>query len=581
MHGSRASLGIPRARGTTYTEDMLRRHAWIAFASLSIACAGPIAPAPVVTESTECTGDAWCWMRGRPIVVEGDRARGVVIAYGAEGTYLRWDEAQGGWSATPRPTTRTFTSAWSASEEDAWASDEMGSAWHWDGSAWTEAPSAAPILRVLAATDGSAWAIAGGDPSGHGATSGAHLLRHDASGWSEPIPPYAFCLGGDFALPAGEVWTAGLTCDASGTVENVEVRRWDGSAWQLVGAPIPDQGWFPSLTTTSDGRVQVDASGRFAWDGASWAPAYAPEYPQDLGIGETAFWDGYQWVRVPWTMAVEGAFRLDESHTWAWGAGRIYFSQSRLPTAEMFQPTIATPYDATSSAEAWGTMPTLLWAGGEARAAWGRSPSDVYRALESGALEHYDGATWSPVAVSSFVSGIEGSESDVWLATRDGVMRGDAGRGFRAVAVPSEVGVPDRVHVLDDGSVIAVAREGVLVLDGDAFGMVVPSENGWYTRDARGSSRYTLWIFQPASGRSNDVRVLHGSGRGDWTVVAAGEPVPPEDAELWLTGWGFVGQLDGSLTLPPSPLFDYQTEGWAGVDAVWLMSGTQAVRLAR
>lgn len=566
---------------------MLRRTLGLALVTLSLACAGPPAPPSVVSDPS-CAEGGWCWMRGRPLVVAGDRTTRVVIAYGAEGTFLSWNDAGRAWSAMPSPTSHTFTSAWSASESDAWASDDAGSAWHWDGRAWTETPAASPILRVLGMDDGSAWAIAGGEASGHGATSGAHLLRHDASGWSEPIAPYAFCLGGDFALPEGEVWTAGLVCDASGAVTSVEVRRWDGNAWQLVGAPIPDQGWFPSFTTTSDGRMQVDASGSFAWDGAAWTTVVPPEYPQDLGVGESAFYDGFQWVRVPWTMTIEGAFRLDESHTWAWGAGRIYFSQSRLPTEEQFQATIATPYDATASASAWGTMPTVLWAGGDARAAWGRSPSDVYRAREDGTLEHFDGAVWTPVAVSAFVRSIEGSDDEVWLATMDGVMRGDAQRGFSLVAVPSGISVPDRVHVLEDGSVIATAREAVLRVEGDVLTTLWSAEPGWYVGDASGPSTSALWILAPSAGRSNDVRLLHADAGGDLTTAWMGSfagwgALTTTQGETWLASRGALESLDD-----PSERYDAMpVESFDGLapfvtdDAVWVVAGAQAVRHAR
>src|SRR5688500_13729876 len=111
--------------------------------SMLLLLAGCTSPAPSTPvepgETFDCPAEGWCWVRGRPLTVDGDRERGIVHALGADGAFLRWDVDR--WSSAPVPTRRTLVSAWVASATNAWVSDDAGSAWHFDGAGWTESPA--------------------------------------------------------------------------------------------------------------------------------------------------------------------------------------------------------------------------------------------------------------------------------------------------------------------------------------------------------------------------------------------------------------------------------------------------------
>ena len=537
---------------------------------------------PSSTGSIECAPGSWCWVRGRPLTVERDR--GSIYAVGPDGAFQNWRD--GRWIAHPIPTTRATISAWIGGASDIWASDDAGSLWRFDGSAWRERPAGRPIARLLGAPDGSLWAMTAGTPEAHGGSSNSAMLRRDGDSWVAPVTPFPYCLGGDFvALAAGEVWSAGLYCDDTGRVLGAEVRRHDGASWQLVGARFAGANWYPTLSLV-EGRVRVHAAGYHEWNGTAWQLIVPPGYPQDLAPDEDAVSDGTAYVRVPRSFGCEGAIRLDAANAWCFGHGRIYFHDGAR-----WSQTIEDPFAETQPADRFGAMPPALWSGDDTRVAWGAGPDDVYRARTGtrSHLEHFDGARWT-VLLEETVSDIDGAgAADVWIATEGGLYHKD-GAALARVAVPDPMarGPITIVHALGGGAVLAASERALLSFDG-AWSLLYEAPPNQAITDVAGANRSDIWLTERTQGRSNDVALRRYDGNSWSQVMVDGLTMRGRLAtargETWLASVGFVTKLGANagprdrIAMPDWR--DYEAALWVGDDGVWLTTDRQARRHSR
>lgn len=530
------------------------------------------------TPTPTCSDDAWCWTRGRPITVIGDRPRGVVVGVGPAGAFLLWDGER--WVDVSVPTERTIVSGWSTGAGDAWASDLLGSAWQRASGTWIERPAAAPILRVLAGRDASAWAIAGGEASGHGGVSGARLLRFDGTAWIEAAPAYGFCVGGDFALaPDGAPWTVGLVCGVDGGVNGMEVRRWDGSAWALVGATLERQSWYPAFDVGVD-RMRVDADAIYEWDGVAWQTISRPAAPTDLDPSTVAWWDGWGYSLVPVALGCESIYRLDAARAWCTGLGRVAYAGRD----GAWRDTREDPYATTASASAWGTMPTTVWAGSDTELAWGASPTDVYRARASTGhvLEHFDGSSWTTIG-STWVRDLEGDASGrVWVITVDGVGYGDATGGIATRPLPAGASEAMQVEVTSEGTALVVTREAVFAWERGAWTPIVPASFGFYVQDVAVDATGRAWIVEAGVGRTSEARVLHGAIGGTFEVadgiaIESWGRLEATTGGVWLATSSEIRRLDATTSLD-APLWAQEAAMWSDGAEIWLTTPTQAVR---
>lgn len=549
------------------------------------ACQPPLPAALPACVEGPPTG-RWCWARGAPLAVSGDRDLGTVFAIGAEGAFFRWEA--GAWVPAPVPTSRTLVSGWVGSASNAWVSDEQGSAWHFDGATWSEAPAGVPIARVLGSPDGAVWAVTEGGAVAHGVASGAELWRRDGSTWVRAMEPSAYCLGGDYLLGSdGSPWSAGLTCDADGVVSAVEVRRWNGSAWQPVGAPIPQQGWFPTLTRL-DQTISVRATGHFTWDGTAWL-ASSPAgggYPQGLPLDVTGLEDGVGWSVVPRALGCEGAFRLDATQAWCFGNGRIFASRGAG-----WASTLPDAFAQTLGADRWDTLPPALWAGGDVRRAWGSGPTDVYRIPAIGLAaasipEHYDGTRWTPALDVRAVDVHGTGPNDVWFATEAGLVHFD-GRSFVTRPVPAELadGPLTAVYAPGGGVVLGLTDAALLAYDG-SWRVSHRAPRGWRILAVAGSGPTDLWLVQHLWGRNDTTELLHHDGTA-WTRVEVsplswfgGASLATRGSQTWLASANSVRRLGVAGHGSPVPVNTLRvaTSLWIGPDSLWLLSDTVARR---
>ncbi|MDQ3034414.1 MAG: hypothetical protein M3Y87_18545 [Myxococcota bacterium] len=541
----------------------------IACLVLLAGCARSVERTPIESVgSAGCAPGAWCWERGLPLRIDGDRERGTAYAFGAEGSFYSWsDEA---WVAMPVPTGATLYSAWARSDIDAWATDGDGLAWHFDGATWRVAAADGPIERVWAAPDGSVWARTGDFSS--------RVLRRESDRWVQPMEPYPYCVGTDYlVLDDGEVWSAGLACnesDPSGLVAGLEVRRYDGASWQLVGERIPDQFWLPRLLRVGD-RVRVIAQGSFDWDGTSWQPSVAEV--------EIAGSDRERDAAMRSSLGCEHVYRLDEAHRWCFGHGRVYFDRG-----EVWERVLEQDVTGTREAGLWDTMPPAMWAGEDTSSAWGSGPTDVYRTRPSTEwrLEHYDGSRWTTL-LDEPVFAIDGAgPRDVWLTTDRGPLHYDGSR-FASVPLPIEHASGRAiVDAIGDGAALARTQDAVLVFDG-AWTVVYEVPIEWHVTDVAGSSATDIWMLmtEAETTRTTAQRLRHFDGT-EWSEVEIGAlgsiaGLVTGGTETW--AWNYfadVVALGSDRTVPAAPWLGSRVHLWAGPDALWLTTPTQAMSFA-
>jgi hypothetical protein len=213
----------------------------------------------------------------------------------------------------------------------------------WDGTAWTQVPSANPghiddALAAAAAPDAThAFAV------GERRTSG-NLLRplieqFDGTSWSVAPSPHrgtASALSGVAAIDSTDAWAVGERELASGAQAPL-VEHWNGATWSVVRSPYVHQSPQTTLSDVSAvsstdvwavGTYFAASKGRYQplaehWDGTSWSIVPTPDPGGDFsfssltalaaddvwavgysGIGNGPFaehWDGSSWNVVTTT----------------------------------------------------------------------------------------------------------------------------------------------------------------------------------------------------------------------------------------------------------------------------------------
>jgi hypothetical protein len=211
------------------------------------------------------------------------------------------------WSITPTPNATSsrnmFTGVDALSATDAWAvgyaaadSEPWGErpiAARWNGSTWTLAspprPSAGGWLNdVDGSSAGNVWAVG---------TAGAAALtqRWNGTAWSTvPAPAPAGSNGavleGVKTFGSGDAWAVGSAVlpFSSPSVQTL-IERWNGTSWNIVPSPNPDQ--TQNLLVAVDGVAANDvwAVGGLGHDG----------YGGGTVTPLVLHWNGTSWTRVP------------------------------------------------------------------------------------------------------------------------------------------------------------------------------------------------------------------------------------------------------------------------------------------
>jgi hypothetical protein len=208
-----------------------------------------------------------------------------------------------------------------ASAADVWAVGVRGDAGqpvilHWDGTAWTPAPSprsagTADLHGVAAVTAVSAWAVGDSWPAGG---IQAPLIEHwNGTAWTA-VPSPAIPGGGTLAAVAasssGNAWAVGARRTQAGRGSGL-IEHWDGRAWTIVPSPDLGAGGGGGL------RGVTIVPG-----GSAWAVGGALCLRQGWSPTVTEHWDGRAWTLVPSPASGEltGVAAASPSSAWAVGS---------------------------------------------------------------------------------------------------------------------------------------------------------------------------------------------------------------------------------------------------------------------
>jgi serine/threonine-protein kinase len=223
-------------------------------------------------------------------------AVGAVINHSSEKTLiLHWNGTA--WTQAPSPSPGSIVNepfgVAATSANDAWAvgsSGGGGDILHWNGTAWTQVPSPASILLkgVAAVSADNAWAVGSAyDPVTHGTTT--LILHWNGTTWTRvPSPNGA---GTDNSLttvvaaPDGAAWALGTSQTTPGFPPPI-LMRWDGSTWQMVPVPGGSTSYLSGVAVTSGGLA--------------WAVGCTVDKAADTCRGSLILqWNGTSLARVP------------------------------------------------------------------------------------------------------------------------------------------------------------------------------------------------------------------------------------------------------------------------------------------
>lgn len=284
-------------------------------------------------------------------------------AVGAGGVLLRRSGAS--WTvASTGATTRTYQRVWGTSPTDIWVVGDEGTILHGDGTTFTPSPSnvSYTLYDVGGVAPNDVWA------------TGEVPLHFDGASWT----PKADGLGPERIT---RVWAAAAN-DVFGVWSTV--RRWNGSTWvqttgnlssvnnQLNGNPFGMWG-----ASANDVWVVGEKGLMMRWKDGAWGPATS-------GVTQR-LWD------------VHGS---GPSDVWA-----VYFGG-------------ATHFDGN----AWTPHPTTPE---NYRSVFAVSPTDAWLVGGNGAIQHWDGATWtaSETGASTFLTSVWASgPNDVWAVGTNGTI---------------------------------------------------------------------------------------------------------------------------------------------------------------
>jgi len=492
-----------------------------------------------VCGTPQCTADGWCWEQPVPVgqnlndvfavsgtlawAVGGDGDRGGAIA--------RWDGVA--WrNVTPEPMAGV-TGVWASGPDDAWFTLIDGSVRHFDGTGWSTTV-VAPSHRLTAVSGSSptdVWVV-GNEASAH----------FDGQTWrSLPLDPQVFLadvvsFGPTDAWAVGQVWTS--PTDGGWPVDAIALHS-DGSGWVRVGLPPTPQavGGLQNVWGSGGADVWLGGGPLLHWDGAAVSSATGPNLPAPWNAGGAP--NGEVWAVS--SMADSPVARLD---------GGVWTSAgTALPRRPL------------------GASYVRKWA------VAGTAADDVWLAGPAGVIEHWDGRTLAPASRSfgiANLNAVDGTATDLWVATQDGALHSDGTR-WTPLIVNQEL---SDVFGLGDGKALAISGDGVLEYDGTVWTVAQPCEVA--LKAMHGSSPVDVWAVGlhgaalhlgptgwaradlPATDDLSDVFVL--SPTDAWAVAATTGTAWHWTGSAWTS---FATQATGAMAV------------WAsGPSDAWAVDGT-------
>ena len=410
-----------------------------------------------------------------------------------------------GWRSEPTPLDAIADLAGSSPDE-LWAVGSIGTAGaiaHYAGHAW-HLVATEPGLRLTAVAEAGpddVWAI-GGPP-----LAGATTVVHVTGGVATVV------LDAPTAKPRG--LRALSPTDVYLATGDVGVQRWDGSAWQAVGA------------LTGATRLVAGTSDSDLWT------ADAAGTPQH--------WDGTTWTPSPAGMAATRLVPLPSGSVWALGT----------TTVATGAPSAVAHFDGTSwTAIDPGPVVAL-------RSIAVSNDNDVWLMEGAGTGHHFDGRRWATTGRSvdldrnSGMTAMQPFAGTVVGVSGFGVAYRYTGRLYARLDT-GNVGLLDGILTLPSGEILTSNTEGeVLHFDGN------------------------LWTAQPVGARPNGVTLLFATRADDiWVFDGTAKSLLQFDGATWATR-DASGNLRQVWAASPTDAYlaGADVRHWDGVSVVTVLAG--------
>jgi hypothetical protein len=326
-----------------------------------------------------------------------------------------------------------YTSVWVASKNRVWVAGFGGKIMHFDGAKWSEQPTGvtAPLAALWGSAPQNVYAV------GLNGT----VLRYDGQDWS-PVD-----------TGVGSV----LLADVSGTSENDvwivgrarTVAHYDGVAWQVTNLPPGPSG--------SDHLVKVRRFGNSTFvfsalgdvwmkAGTSWVLVDSADIINDLWVGGQNLYAAARNGVVPYNSG--NLWAVDPSAPFA------VTDAIRVPDGQLFALSLNNVLRLDSSG--WVQV-TAIGPGALCRRLWMDTTGVAVAVRETGTIEMFDGANWTPLGLSFNVKDIWGSDAENVFAVGAGgnVARFNGGTW----SPPAIVGTSTLNRVLGTGGQVFAAGE--------------------------------------------------------------------------------------------------------------------------
>lgn len=153
------------------------------------------------------------------------------------------------WTAAPGPTSSYYAVAM-AGRDDGWAAGPGGRFARWDGATWQESARVESAQAIVMQGPNDGWAVGWGK-----------IQHWDGSAWTLAPSPTTRTLYGADAADGTTVWAAG---------DGGTILRCDGGVWSQVASPV--SGWLTDVGLSSPnlGYIVGSSGVILEWRGSSW-----------------------------------------------------------------------------------------------------------------------------------------------------------------------------------------------------------------------------------------------------------------------------------------------------------------------
>ena len=340
-----------------------------------------------------------------------------------------------------------------------------GAMLHYNGASWSVTPVGGYLNTVWCAPPDTVYA---GDSNGW-------LWRSSAGGAWEQQERLTDNLTSIWGADWNDLWAMGSSWDDVTWINYGTVHHYDGTSWNALRPPFEYTNWSVNGTSSNDVYAVGDGAQTSRWDGSNWEPINDTWV---TGQGLEAIW-GFDSGEL-WAFGYQGTIVHYDGSTWSdippvtdqgladvWAAyPDTMYAVGRNATILFYDgvewANFPHAFPITNLYTVWGTSTSDIRAGGDSglmlyfdgttmevqtlgdaatgsiRDLWGSAPDDYYAVVNTGVL-HYDGNTWTPIALNGrFVTSVHGvSATEVYFA-------GGMGRGINSPAKQqsSKVGPP-------------------------------------------------------------------------------------------------------------------------------------------